>query len=90
MLISCPPIHFSALFKIYFFFHLTSNEEISVEFARHTTTNVICVFLVGVELSGIWDVPKSTGVVVWRCEDLVTVWGEVCYVYCPEQRKIKP
>lgn len=54
-------------------FHLTSNEEISVEFACDTTANVICVFLVGVELSGIWDVPKSTGVVIRTCEDLVTV-----------------
>lgn len=47
-----------------FSFHLTSNEEISVEFACDTAANVICVFLVGVELGGIWDVPKSTGVVV--------------------------
>lgn len=45
------------------------------------------MFLVGGELSGIWDVPKTTGVVVWPCEDLVTVWGEVCYMYSPEQKQ---
>lgn len=63
----------SLTFKNQFSFRLTSNEEISVEFARDTTANVICVFLVRVELSGIWDVPKSTGVVVGPCEDLVAV-----------------
>lgn len=45
-------------------FHLTSNEEISVKFACDTAADVICVFLVGGELSGIWDVPQSAGVIV--------------------------
>lgn len=54
-------------------FYLTSYEEISVEFARDTTANVICVLSVGGELSGIWNVPKSTCIVIRPCEDLVTV-----------------
>lgn len=45
-------------------FHLTCDKKISVEFACDTTADVIRVFLVGVELSGVWDVPKSTGVIV--------------------------
>lgn len=59
-------------------FYLTSYEEISVEFARDTTANIICVLSVGGELSGIWNVPKSTSIVIRPCEDLVTIWGEVC------------
>lgn len=67
-------------------FHLTSNKEISVEFACDTAANVICVVLVGGEFSGIRDVPKSTGIVVWPCENLVTVWSKVRYVDSPEQK----
>lgn len=59
-------------------FYLTSYEEISVEFACDTTANIICVLCVGGELSGIWNVPKSTSIVIRPCEDLVTIWGEVC------------
>lgn len=67
-------------------FHLTSDKEISVEFACDTTANVICVFLVGGELSGIRYIPESTGVVVWPGENLVTVWSKVCQVDSPEQK----
>lgn len=66
-------------------FHLTRNEEIAVEFAGDTTADVICVFPEGGEFSRIRDVPKSTTVVVWRCENLVTAWGEVRYVGSSDQ-----
>ena len=54
-------------------FLLTSNEEVSVELAGDSTADVICVFLVGVELCGVRHVPQATGVVVGPREDLVTV-----------------
>lgn len=69
-----------------FNFTLTCNKEISVQFACDTTADVICVFLVGGEVSGVWDIPNSTAVVIWPSEDLVTIWGEVCYMYSPEKK----
>lgn len=66
--------------------HLTRNEEISVEFAGDTTANVVGVFPVAVELCGVREVPKPTGVVIRACEDLVLVRGEVCDLYSPEQQ----
>lgn len=59
-------------------FHLTRNKEISVEFTRHSTADVIGVFLVSVELNWVWDIPKTAGVVIRPRQDLVTVGGEVC------------
>lgn len=52
---------------------LTGNKQIPVEFARNTAADVICVFLVGGELSCIRDVPKSACVVIGPREDLVTI-----------------
>lgn len=45
-------------------FHLTCNEDITVEFAGDTTANIICVFPEGGEFLRVRDVPKSTTVVV--------------------------
>lgn len=66
-------------------FHVTCNEEIAVEFAGDTTADIICVFPEGGEFLRIRDVPKSTTVVVWRCENLVTAWSEVRYVDSSDQ-----
>lgn len=68
---------------------LTRNKEICVELAGDATANVICVFLESVEFSGIRDVPKSTSVIVWRCENVVAAWGEVCYMNGSEEKNRK-
>lgn len=65
---------------------LTRDKEICVELAGDATANVICVFLESVEFSGIWDVPKSTSVIVWCCQDVIAAWGEVCYMNGSEKK----
>lgn len=64
----------------------TCNKEISVEFACDTTADVICVFSVGGEVGGVWDIPNTTAVVIWPSEDLVAIWSEVCYMYSPDKK----
>lgn len=66
---------------------LTSDKEIPVKFACDPTADVICMFLVRGDCRWIWDVPNSTGVIIWRCHDLVMIWSKICEVDSPTVKK---